>query len=138
MAGRLFGHANADDFRRGSHRWPAECSRRLHARGGSRPGPSSRPAWGHRRPPLAVSLPADLEAGMNKRDSISLLEVRLQLWDVIVVGAGPAGALAAYELARRSLRVLLVGQSAFPRPQVSGCCLNGQAFAVLPVRGPSR
>ena len=29
-------------------------------------------------------------------------------WDVIVIGAGPAGALAAHQLARCQLRVLLV------------------------------
>jgi flavin-dependent dehydrogenase len=56
-------------------------------------------------------------------------------WDVIVVGAGPAGAMAAYELARRSLRVLLVDKSAFPRPKVCGCCLNAQALALLQARG---
>jgi len=56
-------------------------------------------------------------------------------WEVIVIGAGPAGAMAAYELARRSLRVLLVDKSAFPRPKVCGCCLNGQALALLQARG---
>jgi flavin-dependent dehydrogenase len=72
---------------------------------------------------------------MNKLDSISLLEVSRQFWDVIVVGAGPAGAMAAYELTHRSLRVLLVDKSAFPRPKVCGCCLNGQALALLQARG---
>jgi flavin-dependent dehydrogenase len=43
--------------------------------------------------------------------------------------------MAAYELARRSLRVLLVDKSDFPRPKVCGCCLNGQALAVLKSRG---
>jgi flavin-dependent dehydrogenase len=56
-------------------------------------------------------------------------------WDVIVIGAGPAGAVAAYELARRSLRVLLVDKSDFPRPKVCGCCLNGQALSLLQARG---
>ena len=72
---------------------------------------------------------------MNKLDSISLLEVSRQFWDVIVVGAGPAGAMAAFELAHRSLRVLLVDKSGFPRPKVCGCCLNGQALALLQARG---
>lgn len=52
-------------------------------------------------------------------------------WDVVVVGAGPAGALAAFDLARRGLRVLLVEKRRFPRWKVCGCCLNGQARAVL-------
>ena len=50
---------------------------------------------------------------------------------VAVIGAGPAGAMAAYELARRSFRVLLVDKSEFPRPKVCGCCLNGQALAIF-------
>ena len=36
-------------------------------------------------------------------------------YDVIVVGAGPAGAIAAYELAKRSLRVALLEKQKLPR-----------------------
>ncbi|MFO8238761.1 MAG: FAD-dependent oxidoreductase [Prochlorococcaceae cyanobacterium] len=56
-------------------------------------------------------------------------------WDVVVVGAGPAGALAAYDLARRGLAVLLVEKRSFPRWKVCGCCLNGQARSVLAAVG---
>ncbi|MEI6617188.1 MAG: FAD-dependent oxidoreductase, partial [Cyanobium sp. ELA507] len=52
-------------------------------------------------------------------------------WDVIVVGAGPAGALAAHQLASRHLRVLLVEKRAFPRWKVCGSCLNGVALRAL-------
>jgi flavin-dependent dehydrogenase len=52
-------------------------------------------------------------------------------WDVVVVGAGPAGALAARESARRGASVLLVDKSAFPRPKVCGGCLSGSALAGL-------
>src|SRR5262245_47296053 len=52
-------------------------------------------------------------------------------WDAIVVGAGPAGALAARELARRGACVLLVDRAAFPRSKVCGCCLNPWAQATL-------
>jgi len=52
-------------------------------------------------------------------------------WDVAVVGAGPAGALAAYELARRGAAVLLVDQAMFPRRKVCGCCLSGAAITTL-------
>jgi flavin-dependent dehydrogenase len=52
-------------------------------------------------------------------------------WDAVVVGAGPAGATAARELARRGLGVLLVDRAAFPRYKVCGCCLNVRALATL-------
>ncbi|MGH8581646.1 MAG: NAD(P)/FAD-dependent oxidoreductase, partial [Gammaproteobacteria bacterium] len=52
-------------------------------------------------------------------------------WDVLVIGAGPAGALAARELARIGHAVLLIDKSAFPRYKVCGGCLNGRALAAL-------
>jgi menaquinone-9 beta-reductase len=56
-------------------------------------------------------------------------------WDVIVIGAGPAGALAAHQLARQRLRVLLVDKRAFPRWKVCGTCLNGLALGALAQAG---
>jgi flavin-dependent dehydrogenase len=56
-------------------------------------------------------------------------------WDAAVVGAGPAGALAARQLARRGLRVLLLDRAAFPRPKTCGGCLNGAALATLQLAG---
>ncbi len=56
-------------------------------------------------------------------------------WDVIVLGAGPAGALAAHQLARRRLRVLLVEKRPFPRWKVCGTCLNGLALGALAQAG---
>ena len=41
-------------------------------------------------------------------------------YDVIISGAGPAGATAAFLLARRGLRVLLVDRQAFPRDKACG------------------
>lgn len=61
----------------------------------------------------------------------------IENWDVVVVGAGPAGALAAIELARRGIQVLLVEKRNFPRWKVCGCCLNAQAQAVLASVGQS-
>ena len=52
-------------------------------------------------------------------------------WDVVVIGAGPAGALAAHQLARQRLRVLLVEKRAFPRWKVCGTCLDGVALRAL-------
>src|SRR5512133_3451595 len=52
-------------------------------------------------------------------------------WDVIVVGAGPAGGMSALLMARRGKRVLLVERSAFPREKVCGCCLAGSGVDLL-------
>lgn len=57
---------------------------------------------------------------------------------VTVIGAGPAGALAAVLLARRNVDVLLVDKSAFPRSKVCGCCLSGAAMRSLRQAGLQR
>lgn len=54
-----------------------------------------------------------------------------EAFDAVVIGAGPAGSIAARELARRGDRVLLVDRASFPRCKVCGCCLNGSALAAL-------
>ena len=51
--------------------------------------------------------------------------------DVLIVGAGPAGATAAIACAERGLDVVLAERSAFPRPKVCGCCLNARSLSVL-------
>lgn len=51
-------------------------------------------------------------------------------WDVVVVGAGPAGAAAAISASRLSLRVLLVDAKRFPRRKVCGGCLNQPSIAL--------
>jgi 2-polyprenyl-6-methoxyphenol hydroxylase-like FAD-dependent oxidoreductase len=59
-------------------------------------------------------------------------------WDVIVIGAGPAGALAARQLAGMGKSVLLVDKLHFPRWKVCGCCLNARALATLRAVGLGR
>lgn len=54
-----------------------------------------------------------------------------RLWDVAVVGAGPAGAMVALELGRRGCAVLLLERLPFPRFKVCGACLNGTAQEAL-------
>lgn len=51
--------------------------------------------------------------------------------DAVVIGAGPAGAVVARELARRGCSVLLVDKAHFPRPKVCGCCVNAAAAGTL-------
>ena len=52
-------------------------------------------------------------------------------WDVVVVGAGPAGSTAARLLAARNLTVLLVDRAEFPRHKVCGSCLNHAVLQAL-------
>ena len=51
--------------------------------------------------------------------------------DVIIVGAGPAGSLAAIILARAGLRVRVFDRARFPRPKLCGDTLNPGALDVL-------
>jgi len=51
--------------------------------------------------------------------------------DAIVVGAGPAGSVAALVLARAGLRVRLVDRASFPRFKLCGDTLNPGALSIL-------
>jgi flavin-dependent dehydrogenase len=61
----------------------------------------------------------------------SLADAGRKLWDVIVIGAGPAGALASDLLSREGAAVLLVDAKPFPRTKVCGGCLNALALDLL-------
>jgi geranylgeranyl reductase family protein len=52
-------------------------------------------------------------------------------WDVAVVGCGPAGAIAAMQLARKDVRVVALERHAFPREKVCGDALIADATRVL-------
>jgi menaquinone-9 beta-reductase len=54
-----------------------------------------------------------------------------QHWEVIVIGAGPAGAITAGELSKHGKKVLLVDKATFPRYKVCGCCLSETAISIL-------
>ncbi len=58
-----------------------------------------------------------------------------EFWDAVVIGAGPAGAVASWALASRGWRVLLVDKAAFPREKVCGCCLSARAIQSLKSAG---
>jgi flavin-dependent dehydrogenase len=51
--------------------------------------------------------------------------------DVLVVGAGPAGAVAATVLARAGARVLIVDRATFPRDKLCGDTVNPGTLALL-------
>jgi flavin-dependent dehydrogenase len=50
--------------------------------------------------------------------------------DVVIVGAAPAGSIAALVLARAGHRVALLDRAAFPRPKVCGNCINPSAWNI--------
>jgi geranylgeranyl reductase family protein len=56
------------------------------------------------------------------------VEAKRSSCDVVVAGAGPAGAAAAITLARLGLRVVLVDKATFPRDK---CCGDGLTTAAL-------
>ena len=53
------------------------------------------------------------------------------MWDVIVVGAGPAGCAAATLLAHQGLRVVIVDRAAAPPPKVCGEYLSPGCLPLL-------
>ena len=63
----------------------------------------------------------------------SLCCVSVERYDVVVVGAGPAGSVTAIHLARGGARVLLVDKARFPRDKPCGGGLTLRAVRQLPV-----
>ncbi len=58
-------------------------------------------------------------------------ETEREVWDAIVVGAGPAGCAASYDLVDAGHRVLLLDRSAFPRPKACAGALTAKAVRAL-------
>ena len=58
-------------------------------------------------------------------------------YDVIVVGMGPAGASAAYELSKRGISVLAFDKQVHPRYKVCGGGLSARIARILPADFPS-
>jgi geranylgeranyl reductase family protein len=57
----------------------------------------------------------------------------VERFDVVVIGAGPAGSTAAYRLARAGVTVLLVDRARFPRDKPCGGGLTDRAVDQIPV-----
>jgi len=64
-------------------------------------------------------------------DQIAVDTACRQEWDVVIIGAGPAGATAGLHLARKGRRVLLIDQHNFPRDKVCGDALIPDALQCL-------
>src|SRR2546422_686374 len=67
------------------------------------------------------------------RDSrfTNLESLAMELFDVAIVGAGPAGATCAAFCASAGLRTLVLEREKFPREKVCGDCLNPACWPVL-------
>lgn len=78
-----------------------------------------------------------MEEAVKAADGIPdrVRDLSRELWDVLIIGAGPAGSLAAFHAARAGLRALLVDAKNFPRDKVCGGYLNRRALQVLLQRG---
>lgn len=68
---------------------------------------------------------------MSIAPTLRLEQAGERCWDVVVIGAGPAGSMATRQLAQLGKSVLLVDKESFPRWKVCGCCLNAGALATL-------
>ena len=73
--------------------------------------------------------------GAEVSATITAAEAARIRWQAVVVGAGPAGAAAAWRLAAAGIRVLLLDRDAFPRGKVCGCCLSTRALNELRMLG---
>ncbi len=59
------------------------------------------------------------------------------IWDVIIVGAGPAGSACAGFCAQAGLKTIVLERAEFPREKVCGDCLNPSCWPVLDRLGAS-
>jgi flavin-dependent dehydrogenase len=84
----------------------------------------------------SASAPVHLQFEAPTCESTITLQDAAEIdWDVVVVGAGPTGALAARQLAFRGLRTLLVDRGSFPREKVCGGCISGLGRRLLAAVG---
>ena len=56
----------------------------------------------------------------------------MEIFDVLIAGAGPSGTMAGYHLAKAGLKVLILEKAHFPRRKVCGGALTQKAVNELP------
>jgi menaquinone-9 beta-reductase len=57
------------------------------------------------------------------------------IFDVIVIGAGPAGSAASFFLSKAGLNVLMVDKASFPRDKTCGDALSNRAIKIIDLMG---
>lgn len=57
-------------------------------------------------------------------------------FDVIILGAGPAGTACAMALDNKGLKVALIDKATFPRDKICGDAIPGQSFKALKLINP--
>ena len=65
-----------------------------------------------------MSITIDELENFNYQTNID--ELGNSTWDVVIVGAGPAGSYAGINLARNGIKVLLIDGAQFPRDKICG------------------
>jgi len=63
--------------------------------------------------------------------NITITDAKKEKWEAVVVGAGPAGASAAYFLSKLGYKVLLIEAAKLPRPKACGDGIGPRAVAFL-------
>jgi flavin-dependent dehydrogenase len=81
---------------------------------------------------LNILLMSQHEFGLS---TTTITDATQRTWDVLVIGSGPAGCIAARQLSLSGATVLLVDKASFPRRKVCGCYLNGSALQTLDAVG---
>lgn len=60
-----------------------------------------------------------------------MTELTLGVFDIVIIGAGPAGSTAAWHLAGQGLKIALLDKKSFPRDKICGDALSGNTIFEL-------
>ena len=74
---------------------------------------------------------AEADDGWRKHGTREQRRMSNERYDVVVIGAGPAGVTAAILLTQKGRRVILLDRATFPREVVSSGWLNARCAPLL-------